>query len=353
MESRKKKSKASSKSNVPSSVTVDGTYYQAINVWFDERNRLEIVNMGSSPTIKELDARKKFANKPTYDKLLLTYLDISADNMAIDYIGFDDQYLNDCGISGKYASQFDTLTSEDLCKVLDYAVYWYNVADRNNKTSGMYYVHPTITIILLSALLVHVLSSHILVKTGNHTDFNQFVGSRPYVYYYHLVWLLEIPHLRFLAVPELSNPVFRISMSAKKKNNNRGIEEDDTDSTLSDGSSVADADGCNIPSAVSARKQLGTTPSRSSRTSTATPRQDSETKKADLFQSQLRAVEERQIQAAAQQKAKHVREARLGMTVELKTIEELLVMKKQELKAFDSKVDSDSEKKFFVNKSRC
>jgi hypothetical protein len=82
----KKKSKASSKkSTVPSSVTVDGTYYRAINVWFDERNRLEIVNMGSSPTNKELDARKKFANKPTYhDKLLLSYLDISADNMAID-----------------------------------------------------------------------------------------------------------------------------------------------------------------------------------------------------------------------------------------------------------------------------
>jgi hypothetical protein len=44
-------------------------------------------------------------------------------------------------------------------------------------------------------------------------------------------------------VPELSNLVFRISMSAKKKKN-RGIEEDDANSSLSDGSSrVADADG--------------------------------------------------------------------------------------------------------------
>jgi hypothetical protein len=208
----------------------------------------------------------------------------------------------------------------------------------------MYYVQPTITSILLSALLAHVLS-FLILETGNHADFNQFVGSRPYVYYYHL-WLLEIPHLRSLAVPELSNPVFRISMSAKKKKNNRGIEGDDANSTLSDGSSVADADGFIMPSAVSARKQLGTTPSRTSRTSTATPRQDSETRKADLLQSHLFAVEERQIEAAAQQKAKHVREARLGMTVELKTIEELLVMKKEELKAFDSEVDSDSEKNF-------
>jgi hypothetical protein len=67
-----KKPKTCNKSTVPSSVTMDGTYYRAINIWFDERNRLDIVNMGSSPTIWELDARKKFANKATYDKLLLT-----------------------------------------------------------------------------------------------------------------------------------------------------------------------------------------------------------------------------------------------------------------------------------------
>lgn len=131
-----KKPKTCNKSTVPSSVTIDGTYYRAINVWFDERNRVDIVNMGSSPTIRELDARKKFANKPTYDKLLLTYLDNSAENIAINYIGFDNEYLNDCGITDQYASEFDILTSEDLCNVLEYVVYWYNVAFRNNKTSG-------------------------------------------------------------------------------------------------------------------------------------------------------------------------------------------------------------------------
>ena len=124
------------KSTLPSAVKMDQTYYQAINVWFDERNRVDIVNMGSSPTIRELDARKKFANKPTYDKLLLTYLDNSAENIAINYIGFDNEYLNDCGITDQYASEFDILTSEDLCNVLEYVVYWYNVAFRNNKTSG-------------------------------------------------------------------------------------------------------------------------------------------------------------------------------------------------------------------------
>ena len=130
------KPKTCSKSTVPSSVTMDGTYYWAINIWFDERNRVDIVNMGSSPTIRELDARKKFANKATYDKLLLTYLDNSAENIAVNYIGFDDEYLNDCSITDQYASEFDILTSEDLCHGLEYIVYWYNVAFRNNKTSG-------------------------------------------------------------------------------------------------------------------------------------------------------------------------------------------------------------------------
>lgn len=124
------------KSTVPSVVTTDGTYYRAINVWFDERNRTDIVNMGSSPSIQELDARKKFKNKTTYDKLLVTYLDDSVDNNAVNFIGFDNEYLNDCGIADQYASDFDFLTSEELCNVLDYVVHWYNVSYRNNKTSG-------------------------------------------------------------------------------------------------------------------------------------------------------------------------------------------------------------------------
>lgn len=125
-----------SKGTVPSVVTLDGTYYRAINVWFDERNRVDIVNMGSSPSIRELDARKKFRNKSTYDKLLHTFLDNSTENIAVNYIGFNNEYLNDCGITDQYASEFDVLSSEDLCNVLDYIVYWYNVAYRNNQTSG-------------------------------------------------------------------------------------------------------------------------------------------------------------------------------------------------------------------------
>ena len=90
--------------------------------------------MGSSPSIQELDVRKKFRNKSTFDKLLHTFLDNSTKNIAVSYIVFNNEYLNDCGITDRYANKFDILTSEFLCKVLDYVVYWYSVAYRNNQT---------------------------------------------------------------------------------------------------------------------------------------------------------------------------------------------------------------------------
>lgn len=110
--------------------------------------------MGSSPSIQELDARKQFMNKSTYDRLLVTYLDTSIDNTAVDYIGFNNEYLNDCGITDQYAAEFDVLTSEDLCKVLDYVVHWYNVSYRNNKTSG------TVLIATCASSLITLCFSH-------------------------------------------------------------------------------------------------------------------------------------------------------------------------------------------------
>ncbi len=86
-----------------------------------------------------------------------------------------------CGIDADRASEFDVLTSLELKQVLDHVVYWYNVSLRKNRASG------------------------------NHADFHQFVGCRPFVYYYHM-WLLEIPHSSFLAVPTLDETVFRLIM---------------------------------------------------------------------------------------------------------------------------------------------
>jgi hypothetical protein len=178
------------------------------------------------------------------------------------------------------------------------------------------------------------------MTTGNHADFCQFVGSRPYVYYYHL-WLVEILHLSFLAVPQLSDPVFRISMTCKNK------EPDDADSAISleGSSSVSDEDFpivCPPPQAGLAR----TTPSKTTRSTASSSTGGTPGREAfrlQLLQSHMEKMEKIQNEAVRQRRDKDERDSHLALTVELKTIEEMLVMKKNELKAFDSNVDSESE----------
>ena len=188
----------------------------------------------------------------------------------------------------------------------------------------------------------------ILFETGNHADFHQFVGSRPYVYYYHL-WLVDIPHLSYLAVPKLSAAVFQISTTTVT--NQDDDEQDDADSIDSNGSSVADENLSIIspPVVVQQRRGVSTPSSSMSSRNTGKTGLVKATNKVHLLQLHLHTLEKLQIEAAAQQKEKHVRDGQLALTVELKTVEEMLVMKKNELKAFDSDVDSESEKAFVCN----
>jgi hypothetical protein len=92
---------------------------------------------------------------------------------------------------------------------------------------------------------------------------------------------------------------------------------------------------------VVARRKLVT--STTSSTSTNPGR---EARKISILESHLKTVEKIQIEAVAQRKSKDKRDVQLALTVELKTVEEMLVMKKCELKDFDVNVDSDSERDF-------
>ena len=291
------------KSTPPKVVTSDGTYYRAINVWFDERNRTDIINMGTSPTMQELDSRQ-FVNKRTYDKLLLTYLDTSNENDAINFIGFGgNEYMLSCGIDADRASEFDVLTSEELKQVLDHVVYWYNVSLRNNRASG------------------------------NHADFHQFVGCRPFVYYYHL-WLLEIPHLSFLAVPTLDETVFRLSMD----------DEDETSATTP--SEISNAtkpkrDASSTRGTSYKRKVGGHGGKQESRNNM---HRQQEEKKLKLLETHLKVMEEIEEERLIQRRQKDKLAHQLSLTSELKTIEEMLQMKRSELKDSQSSGDPQETK---------
>jgi hypothetical protein len=284
---------AASKGSVPLCVSEEGTYYRAINVWFDERNRTDILNMGASPSMQELDARQ-FANKRTYDKLLRSYSDTSMENDAINYIGFGtDEYLLSCGIAENHASNFDILTSRELKQVLDYIVHWYNISLRNNRSSG------------------------------NHADFHQFVGCRPFVYYYHL-WLQEIPHLSFLAVPVLDVTVRRVS-----------TERDDDEArsyttTVSESlSAMRSKDGRQRKRRKSGDDSMMSTPTAAHAVS-----EQQQEKKLKVFEDHLKAME-------GIEKERLLNRTKRDKLAELKTIEEMLSMKRTEVQHYDT---SDPER---------
>ena len=181
--SNKARSKKRSKGSPPLSVTQQGTYYRAINVYFDELHRVDVSRLGEPPSMRDLDTLQ-FLNKDVYDNLLQTYLEMT---IAADHIGIiafsDNPYLQGMGLVGgvvPFASEFDVLTSEELKDTMAYINHWYRHAHRNSKMSG------------------------------SHGNFEDFVGDKPFVYYYHL-WLQEIPHLFALVVPTLPTSVVRES----------------------------------------------------------------------------------------------------------------------------------------------
>jgi len=54
----KKKPKASAKSTAPPVVTKEGTYCRLLNVYFDEKHRPDVTQLGANATIAAIDARK-------------------------------------------------------------------------------------------------------------------------------------------------------------------------------------------------------------------------------------------------------------------------------------------------------
>jgi len=75
----------------PKDINKHGTYYQVINIFFDEKHRQDILDLGNTPTMCELDARK-YPHKAVWDKLLDAYMDIYNDtvgSMAFKHTQFE------------------------------------------------------------------------------------------------------------------------------------------------------------------------------------------------------------------------------------------------------------------------
>jgi hypothetical protein len=300
-------SKKQGKGTVPSFVAHDGTYYRAINVWFDERHRSDIMTMGASPSMQDLDTRQ-FANKKTYDKLLLTYMDSTTENDAVNFVCFSpNEFLDSCGINDDQASTFDVLDSKQLKQVLDYIVHHYKISHRNNQTSG------------------------------NHADFHQFVGCRPFVYYYHL-WLREIPHLSYLAVPALGDSVRQASTDVDDKKSSVAFGDGDTTTGATE--SVTSSSR-----AKEARQKRGYAVAASATNERAAQiLHEQQQKKLKVVETHLKAMEDIERERTEMEKDGMTQRNKLSLTSELKAVEEMVSMKRREVEEASS-LPSDRQKK--------
>ena len=150
----KKGKKKQDKLTAPNSITKPGTYCRIINTYVADQNCPDVVNIGSNPTMADLDSCH-FLHKSIYDSLLLSYHDSSC--QAKNRFAFR-EVLNfeNTGVPSKIANNFDVISSQDFSNVIGYLNFHYQVAHGKNKSSG------------------------------NHDDFEKCVGNRPYLLYYHL-----------------------------------------------------------------------------------------------------------------------------------------------------------------------
>ncbi len=122
-------------------------------------------------------------HRHVYDALLSQYLDEDDNNAAAATFAFPDHvFWTLTGTRCEVAfSEFDfALTTNDFEAILDYINHHYRVAHRRNKQSGL------------------------------HSDFENFVGTRYFLFYYHLC-LNEAPNLLNFAVAKLPSNAFQES----------------------------------------------------------------------------------------------------------------------------------------------
>ena len=154
-----KKTPASKKypaTSKPSAVQLPGTYYRFISTYFHESVRSIVDALGNDLTRSELDRGKSIPHASVYDKLSDLYNDTDVGDL--DVISSHDLkgHLFDSGIEKDLPSTYDKLEGCDMYHLLRFIERKYAISYRNNKTSG------------------------------NHDDFEKYVGNDAYLYYFHL-----------------------------------------------------------------------------------------------------------------------------------------------------------------------
>ena len=129
----------------PKYIKKHGTYYQLFNVFFDEKHRQDVLCLGNTPTMCELDARK-FPHKAVWDKLLDTYMDIDDD--TVGSMAFKHTQFEYHGIDDNYHLTFDMLESKQFSEVMEFLNSHCKICFNNNKVSGQFHSKPALLFVL-------------------------------------------------------------------------------------------------------------------------------------------------------------------------------------------------------------
>ena len=118
-----------------------------------------MLKRGANPTMSELDRRQGAG------AVWLGQCYLEDDDNAISMMAYENRYFEGLGIDKDTPSYFSTISPATFTQAIDYLNHWYRVCYKNYQ------------------------------KSGTHdNEFENFVHSRPYIYYYHR-WLQDVPIL--------------------------------------------------------------------------------------------------------------------------------------------------------------
>jgi len=135
-------------------VTKEGTYYRAMNVWFCEHHREDVLTLGQKATRAQLDSRK-WINQTIFEKLIKTYNNKDPEtNHGIDNLMVED---SETPFAKADPTDFDELHAVDFKELMDYLAHHYKEVQKKKTTSG------------------------------NHDNFARYIGHKAYLLYYDLL----------------------------------------------------------------------------------------------------------------------------------------------------------------------
>jgi hypothetical protein len=170
-------------SDRPSISTTIGTYFRAINIFFSQKHRADVLALGASIVRPELDERG-WPYQQVYESLATTYNSTTIGHSNY-HDGCDELSHEHSTFEGISSAVFDRVAAVDFKEIIDHIKFHFKAASTKKTTSG------------------------------NHDrDFLNYVRTKPYVYYFYLE-LQKAPGLSDLFDGDVGSAFSEVGVAAE------------------------------------------------------------------------------------------------------------------------------------------